>query len=73
MPSCTAAFAAFTETRLNAVLFHTVAQMRELQGVGKELKERKIVDRRPGVSRFGNPRDAQATAGAATDGRGTPS
>ncbi len=40
-------FAAFTETRLNRVVFHSAAEMRKLHGVGAELKERKVVDCRP--------------------------
>lgn len=40
-------FAAFTETRLNRVIFHNTEEMRGLHGVGQEMKERKIVDYRP--------------------------
>ena len=36
-----------TELTPNAVLFHTWKEMRDLQGVGEELKERKFVDHRP--------------------------
>ncbi|MES2996750.1 MAG: AMP-binding protein [Verrucomicrobiota bacterium] len=31
----------------NDIIFHTWDEMRKLQGVGKELKEQKVVDRRP--------------------------
>lgn len=46
-------FAARTEFRPNRIEFHDAATMRELQGVGTELKEQKIVDHRPktGASR----------------------
>jgi len=51
-------FAAFTETRLNQVHFHSDEEMREMQGVGEELKEKKIVDRRPRDGKPAPPRRA---------------
>ncbi len=36
-----------TEITPNEVMIHTWAEMRELQGVGRELKEQKVVDNRP--------------------------
>lgn len=36
-----------TELRPNRIVFHSWEEMRVLQGVGRELKEEKIVDRRP--------------------------
>lgn len=39
--------AARTEIRPNDVVFHSAAEMRELHGVGVELKERRLVDHRP--------------------------
>ena len=46
-------FAAKTEIHPNRILFHDADEMRELQGVGVQLKEQKIVDNRktaPGPS-----------------------
>lgn len=40
-------FAAKTEIRPNQILFHDAEEMRRLQGVGTELKERRLVDHRP--------------------------
>lgn len=40
-------FAAKTEVSPNAVLFHSNEEMRQLQGVGRELKEMRLVDHRP--------------------------
>lgn len=40
-------FSAFTETRPNQVVFHDAQAMRERHGVGREIKEKKILDRRP--------------------------
>lgn len=40
-------FVAKTEIHPNRILFHDADKMRELQGVGVELKEQKIVDHRP--------------------------
>ncbi|MGV3754739.1 MAG: hypothetical protein ACO1QS_05110, partial [Verrucomicrobiota bacterium] len=40
-------FAARTEFRPNRIEFHDAATMRELQGVGTQLKEQKVVDHRP--------------------------
>ena len=39
--------AARTEIRPNRVVFHSAEEMRELQGVGVQLKEQKVVDHRP--------------------------
>ena len=39
-------FAARTEIHPNRISFHTLDEMRALQGVGSELKERKVVDHR---------------------------
>jgi len=36
-----------TEIHPNRIVFHDAEEMRRLQGVGRELKEQKIVDRRP--------------------------
>ena len=38
-----------TEVQPNRIVFHNAEEMRRLQGVGTELKERKIVDCRPGA------------------------
>ncbi|MEW6302961.1 MAG: AMP-binding protein [Verrucomicrobiota bacterium] len=40
-------FAAHTELHPNRIVFHTAAEMRELQGVGSQLKEQRVVDHRP--------------------------
>ncbi len=40
-------FSARTEIHLNAIHFHSAAEMRDLQGVGRELKESRLVDHRP--------------------------
>lgn len=40
-------FAARAEIQPNQITFHTIDEMRALQGVGSELKERKLVDHRP--------------------------
>ncbi len=44
-------FAAKTELHPNRVVFHTAPEMRDLQGVGTQLKEQKIVDHRPAAFR----------------------
>ncbi len=36
-----------TEIRPNRIVFHSADELRELQGVGTELKEQKIIDNRP--------------------------
>ena len=36
-----------TEITPNRIIFHDADEMRRLQGVGRELKEQKIIDRRP--------------------------
>lgn len=43
-------FQAATEIRPNAVLFHEASAMRDRQGVGEELKEKRFVDNRPQAS-----------------------
>ena len=43
-------FVAKTEVHPNRIDFHDADEMRELQGVGVELKEQKIVDHRPKAS-----------------------
>jgi len=40
-------FAAHTEVQPNRIVFHSAADMRRLQGVGTEMKEKKVVDHRP--------------------------
>lgn len=42
-----------TEIHPNRVIFHTADEMAALQGVGKELKEQKIVDHRPSLHQSG--------------------
>ncbi|MEM7146654.1 MAG: AMP-binding protein [Verrucomicrobiota bacterium] len=39
-----------TEVRPNDITFHSPAEMRRLHGLGKELKEKRFVDNRPGDS-----------------------
>jgi len=46
-------FAARAEIHPNRIEFHTLDEMRALQGVGSELKERKLVDRRSNASGAG--------------------
>ena len=36
-----------TELSPNSITFHSWEEMRVLQGVGKELKEQKLIDNRP--------------------------
>jgi phenylacetate-CoA ligase len=36
-----------TEIRPNRIVFHNAEELREMQGVGKQLKEQKIIDNRP--------------------------
>ena len=38
-----------TEIRPNRIVFHDAEELRELQGVGKQLKEQKIIDNRPKI------------------------
>jgi len=40
-------FASHTEVKPNRIVFHSAAEMRRLQGVGSEMKEKKVVDNRP--------------------------
>jgi len=50
--------AAHTEIHPNQVLFHSRRHMRKLQGVGEELKEKRLVDHRPNGSEPPPPRDS---------------
>ena len=50
--------AAHTEIRPNQVLFHSRRHMRRRQGVGEELKEKRLVDHRPNGSQPPPPRDS---------------
>ncbi|PYM12089.1 MAG: phenylacetate--CoA ligase, partial [Verrucomicrobia bacterium] len=59
-------FVARTEVHLNRIVFHDADAMRELHGVGVQLKEQKIVDHRkagPASGRSSRPEDVN-------DGRG---
>lgn len=49
-------FSAFTELRPNEIFFHDPRKMRDLQGIGTELKEKKIVDNRPKENEAASPR-----------------
>jgi phenylacetate-CoA ligase len=46
-------FAAETEVHLNRIQFHDGNEMRQLQGVGSQLKEMKVVDHRPASNGVG--------------------
>jgi len=50
--------AAHTELRPNEILFHNRREMRRLQGVGEELKEKRFVDHRPREGRPPPPRES---------------
>ena len=50
-------FAARTEILPNRIVFHDADEMRELQGVGVQLKEEKIVDHRPKLSHASADKD----------------
>ncbi|MBI4661612.1 MAG: AMP-binding protein [Verrucomicrobia bacterium] len=54
-------FAAETEIHPNRILFHTADEMRELQGVGRQLKEQKIVDHRPAAGQAPRPSSSAGT------------
>ena len=56
-------FVAKTEIHPNRIVFHDAEEMRELQGVGVQLKEQKIVDNR---KRSGADRVPQQPAAAAS-------
>lgn len=43
-------FSAATEAHPNRILFHSQEEMRQLQGVGAQLKEQRVVDHRPKAS-----------------------
>lgn len=63
-------FMSHIELRPNRILFHSAAEMRELQGVGTLIKEQKIVDHRPASDAATPPRTApQATTPEAKPGR----
>jgi len=49
-----------TEIHANRVVFHTAEEMRELQGVGTQLKEQRVVDHRPRNSAKAPPIPAHA-------------
>lgn len=57
-----------TELKPNAILFHPLAEMRDMLGVGRLLKEEKLADRRPktGASNASRPSDPAPTQGAAS-------
>src|SRR5213078_3025867 len=59
-------FVTQTEIHPNRILFHDADEMRELQGVGVQLKEQKIVDRRKtsGADRAPQPPAAEASGRA---------
>jgi phenylacetate-CoA ligase len=40
-------FTAHTEVQPNRIVFHSAEEMRRLQGVGTEMKEKRVVDHRP--------------------------
>jgi len=46
-----ARFIAQIEIQPNRIVFHDAEMMRQLQGVGSQLKEEKIVDHRPGATK----------------------
>jgi phenylacetate-coenzyme A ligase PaaK-like adenylate-forming protein len=48
-------FARETEIHPNRIEFHTAEEMRDKQGVGTQLKEQRIVDRRPKSTTGGSP------------------
>ena len=55
-----------TEIHPNRIVFHDADEMRRLQGVGRELKEQKIVDHRPKRTDMGVPVEPRLTSGSAT-------
>jgi hypothetical protein len=42
-------FVLHTELHPNRIVFHSAGEMRELQGVGRLIKEQKIIDHRPTI------------------------
>ncbi|HWN96788.1 MAG TPA: AMP-binding protein [Methylomirabilota bacterium] len=56
-------FVARAEIHPNRIVFHTSDEMRALQGVGSELKERKLVDHRPATARGAGVSPAISAAG----------
>ena len=53
-----------TEIHPNRIVFHDADEMRRLQGVGRELKEQKIVDHRPKRADMGIPEPNLSSASA---------
>ena len=51
-------FVAQSEIHPNRIVFHSLDEMRALQGVGSELKERKLIDHRPTQTSAGKPHAA---------------
>jgi phenylacetate-CoA ligase len=56
-------FANETEVHPNEIVFHSEAEMRRLQGVGTELKEKRVVDNRPRGEGDAAPAEAGREAG----------
>ncbi|HWN94371.1 MAG TPA: hypothetical protein VNT99_05015, partial [Methylomirabilota bacterium] len=56
-------FVARAEIHPNRIVFHTSDEMRALQGVGSELKERKLVDHRPTAASVAGVPPAISAAG----------
>jgi hypothetical protein len=54
-----------TEIRPNRVVFHGMEEMRHLLGVGTQLKEQKVIDRRPRKSAQESAVTAATAAGLA--------
>lgn len=54
------AMAARTELRPNAIHFHSAREMRKRQGVGVEMKEKRVIDNRPTEGKPAPPRDVPA-------------
>lgn len=67
-------FVAKTEVQPNRIVFHNAEEMRDLQGVGVQLKEQKIVDHRPkpasGLANERRKADAAPESGLANVGKG---
>ena len=55
--------AARTELRPNEILFHSSADMRKRQGVGEEIKEKRLVDNRPKDGQVAPPRESEQRDG----------
>ena len=52
-----------TELRPNEILFHSAADMRQRQGVGEEIKEKRLVDNRPKDGQPPPPRESEQRDG----------